>query len=169
MATGPDDAPQHHVLRALTSARQSLTSVHDAVCWSLSDDETRAALVEATRLQAVVRAAYLKLLAESARRDVPRTGATDTAETGATDTEPAKGSAETCGWLAAQCTMSAGRVRADLREATALDPDTGALRAMGAALSTSAVTTEHAAIAVRTLGHLPAKVVRERRDDVDTC
>ncbi len=166
MATGLDDVPQHDVLWGLASARQGLTAVVEATCWSLSDGQARTALVEAARLQAVTRAVYLRLLAESARRDVPGASKAE-AGTAATSGAGATG-AETCTWLAAQATMSGPKVRADLREATALDPGTGALRAMGAHLAAGVVTAEHATIGVRALTGLPTRVVRERRADLDT-
>ena len=155
MATGPDDDPQHDVLRGLAFVRQGLGMVGEATCWSLSDDETRAALEDVTHLQAVARAAYLRLLAESARRDDPtRPGTRDGAETSA--------------FVSAACRLSTGRVRADLREATALDPDHGDLRGLGARLAAGKVTPEHTGIAVRALDSIPAKIARDRRADIDT-
>src|SRR5680860_1866798 len=109
MATGPDDDPQHDVLRGLAGVGESLDLVAGASGWSLSDEEARAALSQITTLTSRCRSVYLKLLADAARRDVP-----------AADRRVGKG-VETTAWLAAGHRMSAGRVRIDLREAKALD------------------------------------------------
>ena len=157
MATGPDDdTPRHDVLRGLAGMGESLDLVDGVTCWSLSDDEARAALAEAARLKARAHAAYLELLAESARRDTP---AGDKAQ---------KQGAETTSWLAAECRIGTGRVRADLHEAKALDPVEGDLRALGAQLRAGQVSAEHTGIAVRALGSIPARIARDRRADIDT-
>ena len=162
MATGPDDDPQHEVLRGLAFVRQGLGMVGEATCWSLSDNETRAALEDVTHLQAVARSAYLKLLAESAGRDVPRPkGNKDT------DQPQIAASAETCAWLAAQARLSTGRVRADLNEARALDPVEGDLRNLGRELAAGNVTPEHAGVAVRALRGIPVKQRTQLRAKID--
>ena len=153
MVTGPDDVAQHDVLRGLARVDEGLDLLAGAEDWSLSDQEVRACLAEAARVKARAHAAYLTLLAASARRDGPtRSGV--------------KGGAETAAWLAAECRMSASRVRGDLREAQVLDPD-GELRALGAELRAGNVTPEHTGIAVRALAGVPATMMRQRRDDID--
>lgn len=106
---------------------QGLALVNDAACWSLSDEQARTALSEVTRLQAVVRAAYLKLLAESASRDVPRREHQRTTDSDGRPDDHAQPAAETCAWLADQHRLTAARVRSDLRAARALDPVAGDL------------------------------------------
>lgn len=160
MATVPYDDLQNEVLRGLATAGDGLAVVDAAHCWSLSDAETRAALREATRLLSVVRSAYLRLLSESARRDVPghpRSPGDDRREA----------AAETTAWLAAEHRMGVGRVRADLREAKALDAEDGDLRGLGSELATGAITPEHASIGVRALNQIPSAVRAERQADID--
>lgn len=173
MATGPDDAPQHHVLRGVSMAGEGLALVNEAACWSLSDEQTRAALSEVTRLQAVVRAAYLKLLAESASRDVPhRAHQKATGSDGGTDGGSIGGAqpvAETCAWLADQHRLTAARVRSDLRAARVLDPVAGDLASLGRELAAGRVTPEHAGIGVRALAQIPVKTRVERRGEIDTA
>ncbi len=162
MATGSGEAPQHDVLRGLALMGEGLDVLAGAGGISLSDGETRDALATVTALSARCRAAYLHLLAAASERDLPSTSTTG----GSTPLSDREG-AETCTWLAATARMSAGKVRADLREARALDPDIGVLRAMGTELAGGKVTAEHASVAVRALRGLPAKLLRERRADVD--
>lgn len=118
------------------------------------------ALGEATRLLSVVRSAYLRLLAESDRRDVsahPRSPGADNRSA----------MAETTAWLAAEHRMGVGRVWADLREAKALDAEEGDLRGLGSELATGAITPEHASVGVRALNQIPAAVRAERQADID--
>ncbi len=63
--------------------------------------------------------------------------------------------------------MSVGRVRADLREAWALDPDDGDLRMFGRQLAEGTVTPEHAGVAVRALNAVPNKSRAELRAEID--
>ena len=160
MANGPDADVQHEVLRGLAAVGDGLGVVDAASCWSLSDGQARAALGEATRLLSVVRSAYLRLLAESARRDV-------SGQARAGGDGVVRPAAETTAWLAAEHRMGVGRVRADLREAKALDAEDGELRRLGSELATGAITPEHAAIGVKALAQVPKQVRAERRADID--
>ncbi|HZI97207.1 MAG TPA: DUF222 domain-containing protein, partial [Actinomycetales bacterium] len=154
MSTGVDGVARHDVLRGLALVRDGLGLIGGAAGWSLSDDEARAALLEATSLRGQVHAAYLKLLADAARRDDPAAG-------------EGKTGPETTAWLAAEANVSAGRVRTDLADALALDPDSGDLRGLGALLWRGAVSPEHTRVAVGALAGIPVAVRRERSEDVD--
>jgi hypothetical protein len=79
-STGHRTDRDHPILAALSAIDAEIDSVEHAAAWSLSDEETRQALVRATRLAARVAALELKVAAHADRNQVgDASGATSAA------------------------------------------------------------------------------------------
>lgn len=151
MATGPDDAPQHDLLRGLAQARDGLAAVTNARGWSLSASEIRAALIQVDQLRAQCEAAYLHVVRAAV----------------ATETDGRPGY-QTAGFLKDRRRMTGARARADVEAATLCDPETGTLAELGQALMRGEVSRDHVDIARRAVKRVPAALVRDRRQEVST-
>lgn len=125
------------VLSGLASVRER--------AWSCTDDEIVDATVLAARTLAAARATYLAVLAQAVSR---------------------AGAAPVVAAVAGRTTLSGGRVLGDVEQAQALGTD-GPLPGVGAALAAGTTTAEHAALAVRALASIPARMVRERAAELD--
>ncbi|WP_371863163.1 hypothetical protein, partial [Nocardioides szechwanensis] len=69
-STGHRTDRDHPILAAVSAIQAELRSVEHAPAWSLSDDETRCALVELTRLVAQATSLELKVAAHADRNQV---------------------------------------------------------------------------------------------------
>lgn len=151
MATGPDDVPQHDVLRGLAVVREGLAMVLGARGWSLSAAQARHALTEAEALRGPCEAAYLHVIRAALA-----------AEAGA------RPGYETAAFLKDRCRMTGSRARADVEAATLCDPETGTLAELGQALEHGEISRDHVDVARRAIKRVPAELVRARRHDVST-
>src|SRR5680860_583130 len=149
MATGPDDVPQHDVLRGLATAREGLAITLGSPGWSLSPTETRRALAEANALRAQCEAAYLHLVRGSLTTD-----------------SGARPGAQTSAFLKDRLRMTGARARADVEAATLCDPEFGDLAELGAALGRGEVSREHVDVARRAIKRVPETLVRTRRKEI---
>jgi hypothetical protein len=144
------DAPVHDVDRGLALLREGIEALAGARTWSRSPEEVRAALAEATRLGHALEAVRLDLVRASVAAD-------DGAEPGR----------ETRQWMQAELRVSAGRARGDVENAALLDPDTGTLRQMGAALAAGQVSRDHVDVARAALAGVPTRLLDRHRARVD--
>lgn len=148
MTTTWADPAEHPVLSAAARATDALTAMRrDA--WSQTAEESAQSVVAAARLAAQSRATYLALLREAVGHD---------------DQDRSRSAV---GTLVGALNVTRGRVRADLAEAQAIAPATGTLPRLGAALAAGEITPEHVSVSVRALAGVPARMVRERAEDID--
>ncbi|GAB4070075.1 HNH endonuclease signature motif containing protein [Angustibacter speluncae] len=137
----------------LALVEQGVDDLLGAPLWSLSDAQVRERIVAITVQEARLSAAKAALLRESVSREAP-------------DARGRRG-AVTKAVLTDRCRVSGGRAKADLENAAVTCPQSGDLRALGAAWGAGEVTREHVTVARACLGRLPRQLVRERRDEVD--
>ena len=138
--------PVHDVTQALAVIREATATLVTARTWSLSDGELRSAVLEAQAAVAGVEAARLGLV-----RDLDaRPGAVAGAGPGKTAVT----------FLVHACRVSPGQAHRDVAAAHALNPDTGTLPEMGAALAAGEVSRAHVDVAVRTLTRIPTHLSR---------
>ena len=143
---GDGDVPVHEVIRALATIRRVTQGAGSARTWSLSDGELRSALLDAQAAGAGVEALRLGLVRDLDARPeaVPGVAPGRTAVT----------------FLVHACRVSPGQAHRDVAAAHALNPDTGVLPEMGAALAAGEVSRAHVDVAVRTLARIPAHLCR---------
>ncbi len=148
-----DAGSGHPVLVALAQLDEVVEAALGESTWSLSEAELRAALVTSTTMIGRFEALRGGLLRESVSREIP-------------DARGEQG-ARTVNLLKSACRVSPRRAGADVKNAKLTCPDTGTFRALGAALAEGEVSREHVDVARSALNRLPARLVRERRDEVD--
>ena len=130
----------------LALVEQGVDDLLGAPLWSLSDSEVRERVVAITVQEARLSAAKAALLRESVCREAP-------------DARGRRG-AVTKAVLTDRCRVSGGRAKADLENAAVTCPDTGDLRALGAAWAAGQVSREHVTVARACLQRLPRQLVR---------
>ena len=141
------------LLSALDAARTAVAEVagHAADrAWASGPTDRVRAIEELARVRRIADAAHLALVRSLDDRDAVALGAGSTAAL-----------------LAWRLNLAPGRARSDVAAARALDPDTGALPALGAALGAGEVSLAHVDVAVRTLDRLPSALRREHAGAVD--
>jgi hypothetical protein len=148
-----DDGSGHPLRRGLTTVRQGVDDLLDGSTWSVADRELGDLVVDVTTQIGRLEAAKARLVREHVSREAP-------------DARGQQG-ARTVNLLKSRCRALPGRAAADVANAKATCPDTGDLRALGAAWEAGQTTREHVDVARRCLVHLPRTVVRERRAEVD--
>ncbi|MFZ5871879.1 MAG: DUF222 domain-containing protein, partial [Actinomycetota bacterium] len=130
--------------------REGTELLTGARLWSRSQDEVRAALAEVTRLGHALEAGRLALVRASvARDDGSRVGSCTQA------------------WMQETLRITGGRARADIDNATLVDPDDGDLRELGRALARGEVSPQHVDTARIALTKLPTHLFRRHRAEVD--
>lgn len=120
--------------------------VRDAAgrAWSLSEGELRDAVVELARVRSRAEAAYLAVVKVLDDRPEAVPGA-PLDRAGAV-------------FLQERVHLDPARANADVRAAHTLDPDTGTLPEVGAALAAGDITREHADVCVRAAAKLPKRL-----------
>jgi CelD/BcsL family acetyltransferase involved in cellulose biosynthesis len=144
----PWERDLHPVLAALAQVGDQLSELQDARLYGLSDSESLVAVEVAARLQARLSAVFLGVV----KNLDDRPGAVQGARAG-------KGGAAT--FLVHKLKSSHAAAHRDVATAHALDPDTGTLPGMGAALAAGEVSRVHADVAVKALNRIPAQMRRE--------
>jgi hypothetical protein len=148
-----DEGSGHPASAGLALIEQGLDQVLGTSTWSLSDAQVEALVVRLTGVAARTEAARAAAVRESVSRESP-------------DARGERG-ARTVSLLRSACRLSPQRARADVKNAVLTCPDTGTFRELGAALAAGEVSRQHVDVARTTLNRLPARLVRERRDDLD--
>jgi hypothetical protein len=148
-----DDGSGHPLRRALVTVRVGVDDLLDGSTWSVTDGELGDLVVDVTTQIGRLEAAKARLVREHVSRETP-------------DARGQQG-ARTVNLLKSRCRALPGRAAADVANAKATCPDTGDLRALGTAWAAGQTSREHVDVARRCLSHLPRKVVRERRAEVD--
>jgi hypothetical protein len=148
-----DDGSGHPLRRGLITVRAGVDDLLDGSTWSVTDGELGDLVVDVTTQIGRLEAAKARLVREHVSRETP-------------DARGQRG-ARTVNLLRSRCRALPGRAAADVANAKATCPDTGDLRALGTAWEAGQTTREHVDVARRCLAHLPRKVVRERRAEVD--
>lgn len=117
----------------LALVREGLDLLLSASSWSLSDAEVRELVVDVTAQGGRLEAARGGLLREAVSREAP-------------DARGQQG-ARTVNLLRSRCRVAPGRAAADVAIAKVTCPETGDLRAMGAALAAGEISREHVDVA----------------------
>jgi hypothetical protein len=132
-------------MSGLELAREGISRLMAARCWSLPDTELRDAVVASHELLAMAEAAHLGLLRELDGRPEAVPGARP-GQAGRT-------------FLVHALRVAPGQAGRDVEAARALDPDGGALTRVGVALAAGEVSRAHVDVAVRALGRVPAHLL----------
>ena len=148
-----DGAGRSSLLGALAVAGTAVAEAAQHACeraWASTPAERVRAIEELARVRRVADAAHLALVRSLSDTDAAALGA-----------------ASTAALLAWRLNLAPGRARSDVAAARAVDPETGRLPAVGAALSAGEVSLAHVDVAVRALDRLPSALRREHAGAVD--
>ena len=141
---GPGRGRRHEVFTGLDAIRAATAQIAAARTWSMSDAEVRETVRAGAAAVAGLEAAWLGLVRDLDGRPEAVAGARP-GTTAAT-------------FLIHALRVSNGRAHADVAAAHAIDPDTGQLPALGAAMAAGQVSRGHLDVAVRTLTRVPARL-----------
>lgn len=144
---------RHEVVEALTLVEAGVTKAlagyaHDL---SLTDAHLRSSLLWWSRLSCQVEAVRLAAVRACVSREPA--GRTQGRATRAL--------------LEDECRRGSGQASVDVKSAELLDPDTGALRQMGAALAAGEISAEHLRNARLTVKRIPKKLLDAKRAEID--
>lgn len=146
------DPPPPEALRLLAGLRAQASEVVACLerAWALSPVQRATALEELAAARRTADAAHLALVRSFTQADAGALGA---------------GSVP--GLLAWRLRVPHGRAKADVEAARVTDPDTGDLRALGAALAAGQVSMGHVDVGRRTLDQLPVALRGEHAAGID--
>ena len=146
----------HALLDQLEAITDQVVELGTGIERSLTLDgaTARAMLVATHALHGRLEAVRLGLIRRSLADDPPSSSGT----------KPGKATKNT---LIDECRRSPAHARSDASKAQLLDPDTGALPKLSAALAAGQISAEHVDVARRCLEHLPAWVKRDHASTLD--